>query len=350
MRFAWILVSFLLVPRGSSAAEKLIDGLYAQLDTSRGEITIRLEYEKTPLTVANFVGLAEGTKKFTAQGREAGKPYYDGLNFHRVMTDFMIQGGCPLGTGTGSPGYRFDDEIDPALKHAGSGILSMANSGPGTNGSQFFITHKATPWLDGKHTVFGKVLGKKDQDVVNAIQKGDRIKSVKIVRIGKKAEAFKGDEEHFTSIKEGKIRAKRIIYELRIKKEEGQIQALIASFKRENEGVELIIAKSGLRYFVLKAGKGKTPIVGDRVTIHLTSTFANGKKIASSRSRNQPMNFPVGKDYLPAGLDMTLMQMKKGERRLLIVPDKLAFGARGAGGGLVPPFTTLVYDVELLDF
>ncbi len=350
MRALIILFSISLLPLSSSAAEKLGDGLYAQLNTSKGKITIRLEYEKTPLTVANFVGLAEGTKKFTAQGRKEGKPYYDGLNFHRVIADFMVQGGCPLGTGTGSPGYRFNDEIDSTLKHSGPGILSMANSGPGTNGSQFFITHKATPWLDGKHTVFGKVLGKKDQNVVNAIQKGDKLKSVKIMRVGKKAEAFKGDEEHFNKIKEDKVRAKRIIYELRMKREEEQVQALISKHKKENEGIELVMAKSGLRYFVLKNGKGKTPTVGTRVRIHLTSTLANGKKISSSRARNLPMNFPVGKDYLPAGLDMALMQMKKGERRLLIVPEKLAFGERGAGGGLVPPFATLVYDVELVDF
>ena len=161
----------------SMAQDDLADGLYARFQTTKGTITLKLEFEKTPLTVANFVGLAEGTKKFEAQGREAGKPYYDGLGFHRVIADFMIQGGCPLGTGTGGPGYRFVDEIDPTLKHVGPGILSMANAGPGTNGSQFFITHKATPWLDGKHTVFGKVLGKKDQDVVNAIARAIRSSS-----------------------------------------------------------------------------------------------------------------------------------------------------------------------------
>ncbi len=350
MRIFILLFSISLFSFGSSAAEKLADGLYAQMDTSKGKITIRLEYEKTPLTVANFVGLAEGTKKFTAQGRKEGKPYYDGLNFHRVIADFMVQGGCPLGTGTGSPGYRFNDEIDSTLKHSGPGILSMANSGPGTNGSQFFITHKATPWLDGKHTVFGKVLGKKDQDVVNAIQKGDKLKSVKIMRIGKKAEAFNGSEEHFNKIKEDKVNAKRIAYEARMKKEEDQVQAIIDKYKKENDGVKLLTTKSGLRYLVLKEGKGKPPAAGTRISAHYTGTLASGKKFDSSRDRNEPIKFPVGKGFVIPGWDEALSQMKKGERRILIIPHKLGYGERGAGGGLIPPFATLVFDVELVDY
>ena len=151
----------------------LADGLLEFHDRAGHPITeyvlnLKLEFEKAPLTVANFVGLAEGTKKFEAQGREAGKPYYDGLNFHRVISDFMIQGGCPLGTGTGGPGYRFADEIDPTLKHVGPGILSMANAGPNTNGSQFFLCTAETAWLDGKHVVFGKVV--EGMDVVSAIE------------------------------------------------------------------------------------------------------------------------------------------------------------------------------------
>jgi len=350
MRAVIILFSISLLSLSSSAAGKLADGLYAQLDTSRGIITVNLEFEKTPLTVANFVGLAEGTKKFTAQGREAGKPYYDGLNFHRVIADFMIQGGCPLGTGTGSPGYRFNDEIDSALKHTGPGILSMANSGPGTNGSQFFITHKATPWLDGKHTVFGKVMSKKDQDVVNAIQKGDKLKSVEILRVGAKAEAFKGDEEHFNKIKEDKVKAKRIVHEARMKKEEDQIQVILAKYKKENDGVELVTTKSGLRYLVLQKGKGGSPAAGTRISAHYTGTLASGEKFDSSRDRNEPIKFPVGKGFVIPGWDEALSQMKKGERRLLIIPHKLGYGERGAGGGLIPPFATLVFDVELVDF
>lgn len=141
--------------------------MQATITTSKGDIRLSLFAEKTPLTVANFVNLAR-------------RGFFDGLNFHRVIGDFMIQGGCPLGTGTGSPGYRFEDEFDTTLRHDQPGRLSMANSGPGTNGSQFFITHVATPHLDDKHSIFGEVVDANDQDVVNAVAQGDVIESIAI--------------------------------------------------------------------------------------------------------------------------------------------------------------------------
>ena len=190
------LVSSLMTTK--AADSKLADGVYAEFQTSKGKIVCQLEFEKTPLTVANFVGLAEGTKNYSTDGsapKKQDKPFYDGLTFHRVIPSFMIQGGCPQGRGTGGPGYKFKDECKPELKHDKPGILSMANAGPVSNGSQFFITHVPTPHLDGKHTVFGHVV--EGQDVVNRIATGDKITSLKIVRVGEKAKAYKGDQADF---------------------------------------------------------------------------------------------------------------------------------------------------------
>jgi len=182
-------------------AQNLGDGLFAQITTNRGDIVVRLEYQRAPLTVCNFVALAEGTMD-NARGRH----YYDGLVFHRVISkangdpqDFMIQGGCPQGTGRGGPGYSFPDEINPALKHDRPGVLSMANAGPGTNGSQFFITIVPTPHLDGRHTVFGYVV--QGQNIVNTTRQGDKIERITIIRNGADANAFKADQENFDRLR-----------------------------------------------------------------------------------------------------------------------------------------------------
>ena len=342
--FTLAAVSALIATPSTQAAE-LKAGLYAEFDTTKGKILLSLEFEKTPQTVANFVGLAEGTKD---SNKPKGTRFYDGLNFHRVIANFMIQGGCPLGTGTGGPGYKFADEIDPTLKHTGPGILSMANSGPATNGSQFFITHKATPWLDGKHTVFGKVVGPADQKVVDAIAKGDKLNSVKIIRVGEKAKAFKGDEAHLKKIIEDKEKAKTAKFADRMKKEAEQIKKLIAELKKKHKA-DVVTTESGLRYIVVQKGVGNPPAKGTTISAHYTGTLADGTKFDSSRDRGVPLKFQVGVGRVIPGWDEALLQMKKGEQRILIIPHKLAYGERGAGGS-IPPFATLVFDVALVNF
>lgn len=320
----------------ASAAEKLADGLYAKFVTSKGDITVQLEFEKTPLTVSNFVGLAEGTKQ---SNKEKGVRFYDGLTFHRVIADFMIQGGDPQGTGSGGPGYNFPDEFDPSLKHSGPGIMSMANAGPGTNGSQFFITHVATPWLDGKHSVFGHVVS--GQDVVNKIAQGDKITSLTIVRVGDKAKAFKSDQKAFDALLKKTESAGQ-------EKEKAATENQQATIKQKFP--KAITTPSGLMYVVTKEGTGDaTPKKGANVTAHYTGTLLDGTKFDSSVDRNQPFQFPVGMGRVIKGWDEAFLSMKKGEKRTLIIPPGLAYGAQGAGG-VIPPNATLVFDVELISF
>ncbi len=316
----------------SPEAGELPPGLYAKFDTSKGVIVARLFFEQTPMTVANFVGLAEGTIDNTSKGR--GQPYYDGIVFHRVIPDFMIQGGDPTGTGTGGPGYKFADEIRPNLKHDSPGILSMANAGPGTNGSQFFITHVPTPHLDGKHTVFGKVLS--GQDVVNAIQKGDRIKHLEIIRVGPAADAFRPDTAMFKQLQQGgkgpAAPAGKVSDE-----EYGRIIR-----KHQNEAKTTM---SGLQYVVLQKGEGAKPRPGQTIEAEYTGRFLNGKVFDTSVGRG-PFSFKVGKGQVIEGWDEALSDMKVGEKRALIVPPKLGYGSQGAGGA-IPPNTTLYFEVEL---
>ena len=196
-----LVIALTVLPALTAAAQTstadLEPGLYARIETNRtvegtSSILLQLEYEKAPMTVINFVGLAQGT---IDHNRDGTQRFYDGLTFHRVIDDFMIQGGDPQGTGRGGPGYRFPDEFDSTLRHDRPGILSMANAGPNTNGSQFFITHVPTPWLDDRHTVFGHVV--QGQEVVDAIRQGDRINRVEIIRVGAAAEAFEADQAAF---------------------------------------------------------------------------------------------------------------------------------------------------------
>ena len=305
------------------------DGIYAKFDTSKGEIVIKLTHDKTPGTVGNFVGLAEGSLENSA--KKKGAPYYDGLNFHRVIPDFMIQGGCPLGSGTGDPGYKFDDEFHPDLRHSGPGMLSMANAGPGTNGSQFFITHKATPWLDDKHTVFGKLSS--GQDVVNSIAQGDTINRLEIVRIGKAAADWNAAEafEAFKNQREERIAKEK-------KRQEAELDKLTAGFES---------TESGLRYKILQNGSGKQAEKNQTVSVHYEGSLTTGQVFDSSFQRNQPIDFQLGVGQVIPGWDEGISLLKVGDKARFVIPSHLAYGSTGAGG-VIPPNATLIFDVELM--
>lgn len=307
-------------------------GMFAQINTNKGIINLVLEFQRTPLTVANFVGLAEGTLE--NDEKEAGQAYYDGLNFHRVIKDFMIQGGCPQGTGSGDPGYKFADEFHADLKHSGAGILSMANSGPTTNGSQFFITHKETPWLDGKHTVFGHVIDSVSQDVVNAIEKGDEILSVKIVRNGRLAKKFDAPKVFV----EAQAEAARLAEE-KAAAEKAKIAELT---KGATE------TASGLMYKMHREGTGVKPQASQVVKVHYKGSLVDGTVFDSSYDRNEPIEFPLGVGRVIPGWDEGIALLSEGGKATLIIPSHLAYGARGAGG-VIPPNATLVFDVELIE-
>jgi peptidylprolyl isomerase len=305
------------------------DGLFARIRTTRGDIVLRLEYQKAPLTVCNFVALAEG--KMSVAG---SKPFYDGLTFHRVIADFMIQGGDPQGTGSGGPGYRFPDEIDNTLKHDGPGVLSMANAGPDTNGSQFFITHVATPWLDGKHAVFGRVVS--GQDVVNAIKQGDRIEAITIIRNGQAANAFKADQAAFDSLL--RASAEKAGSQLKAKRD-----ADVAQIQQKYPSATL--TPSGIRYIIQKEGAGDKAGAGKAVAVHYKGMFLSGEVFDNS-DLHGPLEFQTGSgQMIPAGFDEAVMDMRKGEKRLVVLPPELAYGERGAGP--IPGNSFLVFELEL---
>jgi len=306
------------------------NGIYAKFNTSKGVILVKLTYDKTPGTVGNFVGLAEGNLENNEKPQ--GKPYYDGLAFHRVIADFMIQGGCPQGKGTGGPGYQFDDEFHPDLRHDAPGVLSMANAGPGSNGSQFFITHVATPWLDNKHTVFGNVV--EGQDVVDAIQQNDKIETLEIIRVGEEAQKWNAIEAFRTF--------------------EGSREKRIADAKKQaDEALDKIAAgfqktESGLRYQIIQKGDGKQAEKGKTVSVHYKGSLVDGQEFDSSYKRKQPIEFPLGRGNVIEGWDEGIALLKVGDKARFVIPSHLGYGSRGAGG-VIPPDATLIFDVELMD-
>ena len=306
-----------------------MNGLFATISTSKGEIKIELEFEKTPGTVGNFVGLSLGL--ISNSIKPLGEAYYNGLKFHRVINDFMIQAGCPFGTGTGDPGYKFDDEFHNELKHDRPGVISMANAGPSTNGSQFFITHLETPWLDNKHTVFGNVID--GMDVVNSISQNDEIISVKINAVGDKAKAFDAAKafEDFNKSKADRIK----------KEKENELKML----KDLSKGFSK--TSSGLLYKFEKENNSHKPSNGNKVKVHYKGMLLDGTVFDSSFKRNQPIEFTLGVGQVIKGWDEGISLLGIGDKASFIIPSDLAYGASGAGG-VIPPNATLIFEVELI--
>lgn len=303
---------------------ELSDGLYAKMRTNQGNIIIKLAFDKAPLTVINFVGLAEGTKRSNIQ---AGKPFYNGLTFHRVIKGFMIQGGDPKGNGTGGPGYKFADEFSD-LNHDKPGILSMANAGPNTNGSQFFITHTATPHLDGVHTVFGHVV--KGMGLVNRIKKGDFIRKLKIIRIGDKAKNFQTDEAAFQA-QNKKYLAKD--QEKQTKNHEKLINFVKTNYKKAKA------VDAGHFTQINHAGRGAKPNKGDKVKINVSINLDDGTKI---RESGKPMIFYAGTQKIVKVIDQSVLEMNIGEKRTIIARYSQVFGKD------IPSNPLLILNLELL--
>ncbi len=370
MKYAYAFIILVLISLTSCKSSKytdLADGIYADIQTNRGDIIVRLEHEKTPVTVANFIALAEGTNPFVSDEYKE-KKYYNGVTFHRVIQDFMIQGGDPTGTGSGNPGYRFKDEINDSLTHYKAGILSMANAGPKTNGSQFFITHKETPFLDGRHTVFGEVIS--GLEVVDTIarvktyQEATRkdipvedvvMNNVEIVRKGKDAKKFDavgvlsdyfGEEE-------------RLLEEM--KKVKNDFVTEVAAQKNQAEELP-----SGLKIQVIREGQGPAPKTGDSVLVNYAGWLSNGVLFDTSEedvaekfgnmeqiSRVHRDGFtPLPMTYSPdapliPGFKEGLLRMKVGDKHRLFIPSHLGLGPQG--GGPIPPNSELIFDLEIVE-
>ncbi|MGL2966969.1 peptidylprolyl isomerase [Flavobacterium sp. XGLA_31] len=353
-------------------------GIFAEFDTDKGTILVQLEYQKTPITVANFVSLAEGTNASVTDPNLKGKPFYNGLKFHRVIADFMIQGGDPAGNGSGGPGYAFKDEFTDAQFNR-AGILAMANSGPKTNGSQFFITHKDTPWLTGKHTIFGYVV--KGQDVVNAIKQDDIIKKITITRKGEAAKKFdaakifadymasKSEEDKKDAAAEAEMRKKQMedmaAKAAQYKAQYGSVMSAKAEYLNTTKATATETA-SGLKYKILKTGTGKKPTEGSTVYINYAGYLEDGSLFDSSyedvcksygkydenrgkQGGYQAFPFQYGKkDGLIPGFLEGLNLMNLGDKALLYIPSKLGYGERGAGG-VIPPNANIIFELELTE-
>ncbi|NER18552.1 peptidylprolyl isomerase [Spongiivirga citrea] len=364
-RVNYILVLFAIFVAGCKSAkyQDLADGLYADLQTTKGDILLKLEFQKTPKTVANFVSLTEGTNPAVSEEFK-GKRFYDGLTFHRVMKDFMIQGGDHLANGSGNPGYRFGDEFNPDLTHSGKGILSMANGGPNSNGSQFFITHKATPWLDNIHSVFGKV--EKGTAVLDSIAntevQGTKpkediiINKIEIIKVGKEAKNFDAADVFTKALEEEK--KEKEAEAAKIAKAKTDFLATLAT---QQETAQTL--PSGLKIIKLVEGSGEKPrIGGPKVMVNYVGWLAKdatlfdtnvtevAEEFGVTRSiRHQMTPFPM--EYSPeaqlaAGFREALLTMKVGDKVRAIIPSHLGYGDQNYGP--IPGGSTLVFDLEIL--
>ncbi len=356
--FLSVFMSGSLFAQGEPMTSKdlaMAPGMYAVFETTQGTIICQLEFEKTPLTVANFVGLIEGN--FKAAGQEFTEPYFDGIKFHRVINDFMIQGGDPTGTGRGGPGYRFPDEFVQDLKHTGPGILSMANSGPNTNGSQFFITHKATPWLDGKHTVFGHVV--QGQEVVDAIKQNDTMDKVTVLRVGEKAQAFNAAETFETLY--APFYEEYVVWPAYV---DSVSKMSIADFNAgfykkvkaslpKKQAKKLKQTESGLVYLLDKRGKKKTMVnPGDTLDVHTEGKhYSSGKPFFNTRdegAESMKFQFQNPMRRMVNGFEEALQMMGAGGSGTFWLPYHLAYGVGGNPGARIKPYEDIIFTVEVV--
>ena len=317
------------------------EGVFAVLTTEKGQILLNLFYKETPLTVSNFVGLAEGILE-----PANGKPFYDGLKFHRVISDFMIQGGDPRGNGTGGPGYSFADEFVDGFIFDKPGKLAMANSGPNTNGSQFFITHVPTDWLNYKHTIFGEVVT--GQDVVDSVAQGDHIISLQIVRQGKDAEKFTVTQDSFDKLSMDGVKKA-----LNFEKEQAEREAKRAEeqLKEITRGCEK--SKEGIYYKITEPGTGDKVGKGKNVTVGYCGYLVDGTLFDASKEfhpqGHDPLSFTTGAGQMIPGFDMMVQDMQLGETRTVILPPALAYGDQGYPG-VIPGGAHICFDIKVLKF
>ena len=366
-----ILFVFLIIASFYSCKDDhndLPDGLYAKIETNKGEIIVQLNFEKAPITVANFVALAEGKNEFVTNENLKNKPFFDGLKFHRVIKDFMIQTGDPLGTGSGDTGYKFKDEFSD-LKFDTGGVLAMANNGPTTNSSQFFITHLATPWLEGKHTIFGHVV-ENGMEVVNKIEQNDYINKVTIIRNGeaaKKFNAVKIFNDYFTIESENQNKRAAIdaenkkVYNEKYKEVREQKVAYFTDLK-----TKATKTPTGLQYVITQKSGGKKPVAGTNVFIHyagfledgelfdasiesVAKTFGKYDENRAAQNGYQPIPFQAGKkDGMIPGFIEGLEKLSFGDKAVIFIPSRLGYGAAGAGG-VIPPNANIIFEIELLE-